>query len=380
MIEQPVQQLKKKNSLFIIAIILTVVGIIGIVAGMFLFINHDKKESAENGTGNNIENGNNQNSESNDNQNNDFDNNSSSTDDSVEEEYTGTKQNLVIATAGHVDHGKSTLTSAITKLYGEYKTADEIKAASNISKNGVTYRASFVEYETATKHYSQYYMPGYSDYVRSITSGAIKLDGAILVVAATDGPMFQTKANLKLLQQVGVNKIVVYINDSVMIEDKSRISLVREEIKKLIGTYGFDADNTPIIVGSASKAIQGDKDSEESVRNLINAMDRWFTKRVSNETAALHKKFNASVYVLTREENGRQAPFFSNYKPQISISTSIENSTIAFSENIDMVMPGDSVDLTITLENPVLLKKNDYFQVLEDGKLVGVGVVASIEE
>ncbi len=365
--EQP--QKKSNKTLIIFGII----AIIAIIAGIFLFINRDEKETGNNEISNNSEIENNNMGE------NEQQNNSDSSNDLIEEEYTGEKQDLIISTVGHYDHGKSTLTSAITKFYGTYKTADEISNAPEVNKNGVTYNETLVEYKTSKNNYFHYDMPGHVDYIRSIISGAIKLDGAILVVSAADGPMPQTREHLMLLQKAGVNKIVVYISKIDMVDDEELISLVETEIKELIGEYGFDSENTPIIKGSALKAIEGDKKGETSIKELINSMDKWFTKRISNESSNSYTKFDATVYILTRDEDGRTAPFQDNYNAQFSISSTKENATITLPAGVEMVMPGDNLDVTITLENEMSLKKGDYFQILEGNKLVGVGIVKSTE-
>ena len=368
---QPQPPKKSKKGLVVVAVL----AIIAVIAGIVLFGNQDKKEPTNNETPNNseVENNNEQNNEQ-------QNNNTGSSSDLIEEEYTGTKQNLTVATVGHVDHGKSTLTSAITKFYGKYKTADEIDGAPEVKKNGITYNASFVEYETTSRHYSHYDMPGHADYVKTIISGSVKLDGAILVVAATDGPMAQTREHLKLLHQAGVEKIVVYMSKCDMVDDNELLSLVEMEIRELVSEYGFDGDNTPIIKGSALKAIEGDKDGEASIRELITSMDKWLSKKENHEISYPHTKINAAVYVLSKEEGGRHTPFFNDYKPQISSSTARENGTITLPAGVEMVMPGDNVDMTITLEKAMSFKKGDNFQILEDGKLVAVGVIESIEQ
>lgn len=349
------QQPKKNNKALIIVVILA---IIGIVVGILLFNNQNKKESSNN--------------------NKQVENNNNASSDLTEEGYTGTKQNITIATVGNVDHGKSTLTSAITKLYGEYITDEEISIAPEVSKNGIKYSATLVEYETQTRHYFHYDMPAHSDYVKAIISGSVKLDGAILVVSAPDGVMAQTREQLKLLQQSGVSKVIIYISKCDMLDDSKSISSLEMELRELISKYGFDGKNTPIIKGSALKAIEGDKDGETSIQELITSMDKWITKKTSTEKATSHTKFNAVVYLLTKEEGGSNTPLFSDYKPQISISNSRESATINLPSGIDMVMPGDSVDMTISFKKSTYFKKGDNFQMYKDGKLVGIGVVESI--
>lgn len=349
-----------------IIIIVAILAIIGIIAGIFFLTNGNSKKTTNN------KNNNTQTQTENNN------NNSNTSNDLTEKKYTGTKQNIIVATVGNKDHGKSTLTSAITKLYGKYVTTDAISSAPKISKNNVTYNASFVEYETQKRHYSHYDMPEHTDYVRSIVSGAVKLDGAILVVAAPEGPWAQTREQVKLLQQTGVDRIVVYMSKCDLIDDKDLLSLIENEIRDIIGEYGFDRDNTPVIKGSALKAINGDKNGEKSINELINSMDKWLTKKENKEISNPHTKFNAVIYALTKEEEGRHTPFFENYKPQFSFNNIDSTGTIEFPDDVDMVMPGDSVDMTITLEKAISFKKGDYFKIIEGGRLVGVGVVDSI--
>lgn len=242
---QPIQQVnepKKSNKLLVIIAILT---IIGLIACVFFFIFQVKKGFR--------------------------------LADEVIEGNNGSKQSITVATVGHVDHGKTTLTSAITKLYGKYITSDTISQAPEINKNGVKYRASLVEYESKTRNYYHYDLPEHEDYIKAIKSGSIKLDGAILVVSCADGPMKQTGEHLNLLQQAGVSKVIVYMSKVDMVDDEELLLLVESDIRNELKKYGFDAENTPIIKGSALKAIEGDKDGESSIRELVALMDNWIT-------------------------------------------------------------------------------------------------------
>ncbi len=195
-----------------------------------------------------------------------------------EKEYIGPKPNITIAVLGHKNHGKSTLTSALTKLYGNYVTTDELEISPQINKNNVVYNASFVEYETLNRHYSHYDMPTFDDYSKALASKSVKLDGAILVVAATDGSLSETRKSLELLKNAGVSKVVVFINKCDLVEDENLLILVEIEIRELLNLYGFAEEETPIIRGSALKALEGDKKYEQSIIDLMDAIENWIAK------------------------------------------------------------------------------------------------------
>lgn len=249
---------KKNNKAFLIVAILAVAGI---VTGIFLFFNQDKKDPINNENSNNPE-------VENNNTNNGFD-------DVIDDEYTDSKQEVAIVAIGHEDHGKSTLTSAITKLYGDFVSYEDIVAADEYKYVGVKYKLSEVKYETENRIYTHYDLSSHEDYVKSIVSGAIEVDGAILVVSVTDGPMAQTREQLKLLYESGVPKVVVYLNKCDMVSDEDLIDLVEMQTRELLSEYGFDGDNTPIVCGSALKSLEGDVDGEQSVRNLVKEVDEW---------------------------------------------------------------------------------------------------------
>ena len=377
--QQPMQTPPSKNGnnkKTIIAIV-AILAVLAIVAGIILFVNSDKKESVNDKPNNNVvieeeETDNEEEAITED------DNDSEVSNNLPKEEYDGPKESLTIVTVGHTDHGKSTLTSAITKLYGKYVTEDVISRAPEIHGSVIDYNASIVEYETATRHYYHYDMPGYVDYVKSLISGELKPDGAILVVAATDGPMPQTRDHLKLLNQLGVSKVVVYISKCDMVDDEELLDLVEMEIRNLLDEYDFDGDNTPIVRGSALEAIDGNKKEEKNIGELMDAVDEWIDKRTDSNKTSKHQEFNAVVYVLSKEEGGRHTPFFSDYRPQISIATSQETGIITLPEGVDMVMPGDNIDMTILLNNTVSLKVGDNFKITEGGRVVGVGTITEI--
>ena len=390
----------------------------------------------------------------------------------AKEKFDRSKEHLNIGTIGHVDHGKTTLTAAITKYFGkEFKDYSEIDAAPEERERGITINTAHVEYETATRHYAHVDCPGHADYVKNMITGAAQMDGAILVVSATDGPMPQTREHILLARQVGVPKILVFINKCDMVEDPELLDLVEMEIRELLGEYGFDAD-CPVIRGSALKALEGDESDmgAGAIRKLMEACDTYFdvpvrdldkpflmsiedvftisgrgtvvTGRVErgklqlndeveivglkptrktvvtgiemfrksldfaqagdNAGALLrginrdevergqvlakpgsvtpHHKFTAKVYVLSKEEGGRHTPFFSNYRPQFYFRTTDVTGVIELPAGVEMVMPGDNVDMTVELIAPIALEKGTKFSIREGGRTVGAGSVTDILE
>ncbi len=390
----------------------------------------------------------------------------------AKEKFDRSKEHLNIGTIGHVDHGKTTLTAAITKYFSkEFKDYSEIDAAPEERERGITINTAHVEYETATRHYAHVDCPGHADYVKNMITGAAQMDGAILVVSATDGPMPQTREHILLARQVGVPKILVFINKCDMVEDPELLDLVEMEIRELLGEYGFDA-NCPIIRGSALKALEGDESDmgAGAIKKLMEACDTYFdvpvrdldkpflmsiedvftisgrgtvvTGRVErgklqlndeveivglkptrktvvtgiemfrksldfaqagdNAGALLrginrdevergqvlakpgsvtpHHKFTAKVYVLSKEEGGRHTPFFSNYRPQFYFRTTDVTGVIELPAGVEMVMPGDNVDMTVELIAPIALEKGTKFSIREGGRTVGAGSVTDILE
>ena len=390
----------------------------------------------------------------------------------AKEKFDRSKEHLNIGTIGHVDHGKTTLTAAITKYFSkEFKDYSEIDAAPEERERGITINTAHVEYETATRHYAHVDCPGHADYVKNMITGAAQMDGAILVVSATDGPMPQTREHILLARQVGVPKILVFINKCDMVEDPELLDLVEMEIRELLGEYGFDAD-CPIIRGSALKALEGDESDmgAGAIKKLMEACDTYFdvpvrdldkpflmsiedvftisgrgtvvTGRVErgqlklndeveivglkptrktvvtgiemfrksldfaqagdNAGALLrginrdevergqvlakpgsvtpHHKFTAKVYVLSKEEGGRHTPFFSNYRPQFYFRTTDVTGVIELPAGVEMVMPGDNVDMTVELIAPIALEKGTKFSIREGGRTVGAGSVTDILE
>jgi elongation factor Tu len=388
-----------------------------------------------------------------------------------------TKPHMNVGTIGHVDHGKTTLTAALTKVLaakfgGEVKAYDQIDNAPEEKARGITISTSHVEYETQARHYAHVDCPGHADYVKNMITGAAQMDGAILVVSAADGPMPQTREHILLARQVGVPYIVVFLNKADMVDDKELLELVEMEVRDLLKKYDFPGDKTPIIVGSALKALEGDSSElgEPSIQKLAEALDTYIpepkraidgaflmpvedvfsisgrgtvvtgriergivkvgdeveivgikpttkttvtgvemfrklldqgqagdnvgvllrgTKREEVERGQVlakpgsitpHTKFEAEVYVLSKEEGGRHTPFFQGYRPQFYFRTTDVTGAVDLPKGTEMVMPGDNVKITITLISPVAMEDGLRFAIREGGKTVGAGVVAKILE
>ena len=383
------------------------------------------------------------------------------------QKFDRSKPHVNIGTIGHVDHGKTTLTAAITKYFGHFVDYADIDKAPEERERGITINTAHVEYETDKRHYAHVDCPGHADYVKNMITGAAQMDGAILVVSAADGPMPQTREHILLSRQVGVPKIVVYMNKCDQVDDPELLDLVEMEIRELLGQYGYDAE-CPIIRGSALKALEGDADAEKSIRDLIAAVDDYIdapvrdtekpflmsiedvftisgrgtvvTGRVERGILKLndeveivglkptqktvvtgiemfrkqldfaqagdnagvllrgitrdevergqvlakpgsvtpHTKFKASVYVLSKEEGGRHTPFFSNYRPQFYFRTTDVTGVIELPAGVEMVMPGDNIDMAVELIAPVALENGTKFSIREGGRTVGAGVISEI--
>jgi elongation factor Tu len=388
-----------------------------------------------------------------------------------------TKPHLNVGTIGHVDHGKTTLTAALTKVLstkfgGEFKAYDQIDNAPEEKARGITIATSHVEYETANRHYAHVDCPGHADYVKNMITGAAQMDGAILVVSAADGPMPQTREHILLARQVGVPFIIVYLNKADMVDDKELLELVEMEVRDLLTKYDFPGEKTPIIIGSALKALEGDQSEigEPSILKLAEAIDTYIpqpkraidgpflmpvedvfsisgrgtvvtgriergivkvgdeieivgikptvkttvtgvemfrklldqgeagdnvgvllrgTKREEVERGQVlakpgsinpHTKFEAEVYVLSKEEGGRHTPFFQGYRPQFYFRTTDVTGACDLPAGTEMVMPGDNIKLVITLINPIAMEDGLRFAIREGGRTVGAGVVAKILE
>jgi elongation factor Tu len=395
----------------------------------------------------------------------------------AKEKFSRSKPHVNVGTIGHVDHGKTTLTAALTKVMaelqgGEVKAFDQIDNAPEERARGITIATSHVEYESAKRHYAHVDCPGHADYVKNMITGAAQMDGAILVCSAADGPMPQTREHILLSRQVGVPYIVVFLNKADMVDDAELIELVEMEIRELLDMYEFPGDDTPIIVGSALKALEGDTSElgVPSVVKLVEALDSYIplperavdgaflmpiedvfsisgrgtvvtgriergiikvgqeveivgikatmtttvtgvemfrklldqgqagdnvglllrgTKRDEVErgqvlahkgTIKPHKKFNAEIYVLSKEEGGRHTPFFDGYRPQFYFRTTDVTGAVKLPEGTEMVMPGDNISVEVTLINPIAMEDGLRFAIREGGRTVGAGVVASIIE
>ena len=393
----------------------------------------------------------------------------------AKEKFDRSKPHVNIGTIGHVDHGKTTLTAAITKVLAakggaEFMDYANIDKAPEERERGITINTAHVEYQTAKRHYAHVDCPGHADYVKNMITGAAQMDGAILVIAATDGPMAQTREHILLARQVGVPRMVVFLNKCDMVDDEELLDLVEMEVRELLTEYGFDGDNTPIIRGSALKALEGDPKYVKAIEDLMDAVDEWIpeptreldkpflmpiedvftitgrgtvvTGRVERGKLQLndeveiiglkptqktvvtgiemfrkqldfaeagdnagvllrgiaredvergqvlakpgsvtpHKKFKAQVYVLSKEEGGRHTPFFSNYRPQFYFRTTDVTGIIELPEGVEMVMPGDNVEMTVELIAPIAIENGTKFSIREGGRTVGAGNVSDIIE
>ncbi|WP_010652097.1 elongation factor Tu [Oceanobacillus massiliensis] len=393
------------------------------------------------------------------------------------EKFDRSKSHVNIGTIGHVDHGKTTLTAAITTVMakrngnGTAMAYDQIDGAPEEKERGITIATSHVEYETETRHYAHVDCPGHADYVKNMITGAAQMDGAILVVSAADGPMPQTREHILLSRNVGVPTIVVFLNKTDMVDDEELLELVEMEVRDLLSEYDFPGDDVPVIKGSALKALEGDADYEEKIVELMAAVDEYVptperdtdkpfmmpvedvfsitgrgtvaTGRVErgevkvgdeveliglNEepskttvtgvemfrklldyaeagdnigallrgvaredinrgqvlakpgTITPHTNFKAEVYVLSKEEGGRHTPFFSNYRPQFYFRTTDVTGVIQLPEGVEMVMPGDNIEMTVELISPIAIEDGTRFSIREGGRTVGSGVVSSIQK
>ena len=388
----------------------------------------------------------------------------------AKEKFDRSKPHVNIGTIGHVDHGKTTLTAAITKYFGKFVDYADIDKAPEERERGITINTAHVEYETETRHYAHVDCPGHADYVKNMITGAAQMDGAILVVSATDGPMPQTREHILLARQVGVPKIVVFMNKCDQVDDPELLDLVEMEIRELLTEYNYDGENCPIIKGSALKALEGNEKDVQAIKDLMAAVDSYidvpvrdvdkpflmsiedvftisgrgtvvtgrvergelklndeveivglrptqktvvtgiemFRKSLDSAiagdnagallrgisrdqvergqvlakpgTVTPHHKFKGSVYVLSKEEGGRHTPFFANYRPQFYFRTTDVTGVIALPEGVEMVMPGDNVDMEVELIAPVALENGTKFSIREGGRTVGAGVVTEIVE
>ena len=393
----------------------------------------------------------------------------------AKEKFVRTKPHVNVGTIGHVDHGKTTLTAALTKILsakygGDVKTFDDIDNAPEERARGITIATAHVEYETEARHYAHVDCPGHADYVKNMITGAAQMDGAILVVSAADGPMPQTREHILLARQVGVPYMVVYLNKADMVDDAELLELVEMEVRDLLSSYEFPGDDTPIITGSALKALEGDGTElgEGSIVQLAEALDSYIpeperavdgaflmpiedvfsisgrgtvvtgrvergvvkvgeeveiigirdtkkttctgvemfrklldegqagdnigvllrgTKRDDVERGQVlahpksitpHTKFEAEVYILSKEEGGRHTPFFQGYRPQFYFRTTDVTGECVLPEGVEMVMPGDNIKVDVDLISPIAMDEGVRFAIREGGRTVGAGVVTKI--
>ena len=389
------------------------------------------------------------------------------------DKFDRSKPHVNVGTIGHVDHGKTTLTAALSINFspdGEKKKFDEIDNAPEEKERGITIATSHVEYESDKRHYAHVDCPGHADYVKNMITGAAQMDGAILVVSAADGPMPQTREHILLARQVNVPYIVVFLNKCDMVKDPELLELVEVEVRELLNKYEFPGDDTPIIRGSALKAVEGDAGELENMKKLLDALDSHIPEpkretdkpflmpvedvfsikgrgtvatgrieqgkvNVNDEVELVgiketrkvvvtgvemfhklldeglagdnvglllrgiereeiergqvlaaagsitpHTKFEAEVYVLTKEEGGRHTPFFKGYKPQFYIRTTDVTGSVELPDNVEMVMPGDNVKFVVTLGSAIALDEGTRFAIREGGRTVGAGVVTKIVE
>ena len=394
----------------------------------------------------------------------------------AKEKFERSKPHVNIGTIGHIDHGKTTLTSAITKVLAKnnpkvaFRAFDSIDNAPEEKARGITINVAHVEYETPNRHYAHIDCPGHADYIKNMITGAAQMDGAILVVAATDGPMPQTREHILLARQVGVPFVIVALNKCDMVDDAELLDLVELEVRDLLKSYGFPGDQTPVVRVSALKALDGDAKWEKTIDELMAAVDSYIPQpvreidkpflmpiediftitgrgtvvtgrvergklKVGDEMEIVgfrdtrktivtgvemfrklldegmagdnvglllrgidkddvergqviakpgsitpHKKFKAEVYVLKKEEGGRHTPFFNGYRPQFYFRTTDVTGSVTLPAGVEMVMPGDNVNMAVELITPVAIEKGLRFAIREGGHTVGAGAVTDITE
>jgi elongation factor Tu len=393
----------------------------------------------------------------------------------AKQKFERTKPHVNVGTIGHVDHGKSTLLSAITKVLSEkgqaqYMAFEEIDKAPEERQRGITIQLCHAEYETDTRHYAHVDCPGHADYVKNMITGAAQMDGAILVVSAADGPMPQTREHILLARQVNVPSMVVYMNKTDQVDDPELLELVELEVRDLLSEYKFPGDEIPVVKGSALKALEGDAEAVASIMELMKQVDEYIplperdvdkpflmpvedvfsitgrgtvgTGRVERgvvkvgeeveviglgvhrktvvtgvemfrklldegragdniglllrgvdkdelergmviahpKTITPHTKFKGEVYVLTKEEGGRHTPFFDGYRPQFYFRTTDVTGSIKMPEGVEMVMPGDNINMDVEIISPIAMEKEVRFAIREGGRTVGAGIVTEIIE
>src|SRR5436190_1398074 len=301
----------------------------------------------------------------------------------AKQKFERTKPHLNVGTIGHIDHGKTTLTAAITKVLSEHGTNTAVRDFASIDnapeerQRGITINTAHVEYETENRHYAHVDCPGHADYIKNMITGAAQMDGAILVVSAADGPMPQTREHILLARQVEVPSIVVALNKADMVDDPELLELVELEVRELLSMYEFPGDDIAVIHVSALKALEGD-----NAGALLRGIKREEIERgqVLAKPASItpHTHFKAEVYVLSKDEGGRHTPFFNNYRPQFYFRTTDVTGAIKLPEGQEMVMPGDNTNMEVELIQPIAMDQGLRFAVREGGRTVGAGVVTEI--
>src|SRR5436190_1246789 len=306
----------------------------------------------------------------------------------AKKKFERTKPHVNIGTIGHIDHGKTSLTAAITKYLAlkgeaEYRAFDTIDNAPEERERGITIAIAHVEYETDARHYAHVDCPGHADYIKNMITGAAQMDGAILVVAATDGPMPQTKEHILLARQVEVPYIVVFLNKVDAVDDPELLDLVELEVRELLSKYQFPGDDIPFVRGSALKPLDEGR-AGDNVGCLLRGIERDEIERgqVLAKAGSIkpHTKFSAQVYVLTKEEGGRHTPFYNGYRPQFYLRTTDVTGAIGLPAGAEMIMPGDNVEMTVELITPIALETGQRFAIREGGRTVGAGAITSITE
>src|SRR6266508_4207126 len=325
----------------------------------------------------------------------------------AKKKFERTKPHVNVGTIGHIDHGKTTLTAAITKTLSlkgeaEFRPFDSIDNAPEERERGITISIAHVEYETDKRHYAHVDCPGHADYIKNMITGAAQMDGAILVVSAADGPMPQTREHILLARQVQVPQMVVFLNKVDMVDDEELLELVELEVRELLTKYGFKGEEIPIIRGSALKALESTStdvnapefkcifelmdagEAGDNIGLLLRGLEREDIERgqviAKPGSVKPHTKFTAETYVLTKEEGGRHTPFFKGYRPQFYIRTTDVTGAAELPSGTEMVMPGDTVNLNVTLITPIALEDGRRFAIREGGHTVGAGLVTKILE
>src|ERR671934_269035 len=316
----------------------------------------------------------------------------------AKQRFERTKPHVNVGTIGHVDHGKTTLTAAITKTLAlkgmaDFTPFEQIDKAPEERQRGITIAIAHVEYETAQRHYAHVDCPGHADYIKNMITGAAQMDGAILVVSAPDGPMPQTREHILLARQVEVPAIVVYLNKVDLMDDEELLELVEMELRELLSKYNFPGDEIEIIgFGETRKTVVTGVEmfqktlpegiAGDNVGCLLRGVERTEVERgqvlAKPGSITPHTKFNAEVYVLSKEEGGRHTPFFNGYRPQFYIRTTDVTGTIKIPEGMEMVMPGDNVQMEIELITPVAIEEGLRFAIREGGRTVGAGAVTKV--